>query len=417
MCYRCLVTQTTFQTVPTFSRKTLEQRAFVDGQFVSIKQLENENNLISWSYHRGAESLTDRSEYVKLRVASQEIKDCVPNFIHLPFKKSKDILLKHMTSLKETKVDLEQFDFLDVLPKDILIDYFSSLNTITDYVKERFPKPPNHDILRNMSVVLSDIASRDLKICVPDESFQDKTLEPYWHTLESMKVKNSVQYDIFSSKTGKIYTAKNSFPVNIKKEFRQYVKPNNDYFLELDFNAFDLRVFLGLLGKEQPNEDIHEFNIREIWNGKLDKKQAKTNIFAWLYSNSHDDRIEKVYDKTILLDKFYGSGIITNMYDLNIECDQFHALNYLIQSTGSQIFNEQVYKLYKLIKSFDHCLSKLVLINQDSVLIDVKESDQLPIKDLIDAFKKTRLGDFKVNVKTGPNWYDLQEFDQCSLSQ
>ena len=44
--------------------------------------------------------------------------------------------------------------------------------------------------------------------------------------------KNFVQLDMFKSKTGRLTSKKGSFPVlNLKKEFRKVLKPNNDLFV------------------------------------------------------------------------------------------------------------------------------------------------------------------------------------------
>ena len=74
-----------------------------------------------------------------------------------------------------------------------------------------------------------------------------------------------VVYDPFKSKTGRLVT-KNSFPIlTMDKNYRKILKPNNDWFIEFDFNAAELRVLLGLLGKEQPQEDLHEWNKKNVY--------------------------------------------------------------------------------------------------------------------------------------------------------
>ena len=54
--------------------------------------------------------------------------------------------------------------------------------------------------------------------------------------------------------------------------------PQNDWFLELDYNAAEVRTLLALSGKDQPEEDIHEWNIKNIYDGDLTREEAKRKI-------------------------------------------------------------------------------------------------------------------------------------------
>mgnify|MGYP007000094991 len=52
-----------------------------------------------------------------------------------------------------------------------------------------------------------------------------------------------VDYDIFGTVTGRMTTKRGSFPaLNLKRELKKHVRPNNDVFLELDFNAAEIRT-------------------------------------------------------------------------------------------------------------------------------------------------------------------------------
>ncbi|MFM7851417.1 MAG: hypothetical protein ACKO96_05720, partial [Flammeovirgaceae bacterium] len=85
-----------------------------------------------------------------------------------------------------------------------------------------------------------------------------------------------IKYDIFGTKTGRLSTIPRSFPVHqLDKEFRNVLKPTNDWFLELDFNGAELRTFLALAGKPQPKVDIHDWNVENIFNGSIDREEGK----------------------------------------------------------------------------------------------------------------------------------------------
>ena len=86
--------------------------------------------------------------------------------------------------------------------------------------------------------------------------------------------------------------------------------------------------------------------------------------------------------------------------------DEHHALNYVVQSTTIDMVHEQAYKVYKLLKGMKSNISLLV---HDAVYIDLAEEDRYEILNLLDTFKKTRYGMFKVNVSVGKNLRDLKE--------
>ena len=74
-------------------------------------------------------------------------------------------------------------------------------------------------------------------------------------------------------------TQSNSFPIlTLDKSYRSVLKPNSDWFVELDYNAAELRVLLGLSGKEQPEGDLHKWNVENVYKGEITREQAKKII-------------------------------------------------------------------------------------------------------------------------------------------
>jgi hypothetical protein len=89
------------------------------------------------------------------------------------------------------------------------------------------------------------------------------------------------------------------------KEFRGCIRPNNDWLLELDFNAAELRVLLALSEQNQPQNDIHDWNVQNVFNNQLTREEAKVKTFAWLYSSNENKQLQQLYNKDFVRNKFW----------------------------------------------------------------------------------------------------------------
>ena len=193
------------------------------------------------------------------------------------------------------------------------------------------------------------------------------------------------------------------------KQYRKIVEPVNDYFVELDYNAAELRVLLALGGLLQPVEDIHEWNRVNIYGVTTTREMAKKRIFAWLYNPESKDRASsKTYRKDDILKRYYVGGQVSNPFGRHIECDDYHALNYLIQSTTSDMFLRQVLRVAEIMNNRTK-KSFISFLMHDSVLLDVAKEEIPLIKEVMEAFQKTPFGDFKVNMRVGTNYGNLKE--------
>jgi len=194
--------------------------------------------------------------------------------------------------------------------------------------------------------------------------------------------------------------------LTLKKEHRVILEPNNDLFVELDFNAAELRTLLSLCGKEQPKEDIHEWNAKNVFRGLQSRSEAKERIFAWLYNpDSKDYLANRSYDRIAVKEKHWDGKIVETPFGRKIAADEFHALNYLIQSTTADMVLRQVIKVYDLLKNSK---SHIAFIIHDSLVIDLAKEDKTLLKDIFDVFAKTDLGDFMISVQAGKNFGEME---------
>ena len=101
-----------------------------------------------------------------------------------------------------------------------------------------------------------------------------------------------------------------------------------------------------------------------------------------------------------------GFKIETDYGRIIPDVDEHRALNYVVQSTTIDVVHEQAYKVYELLKGMK---SKIAFLIHDAVYIDLAEEDRYEILNLLDTFKNTRYGVFKVNNSVGKNLGELKE--------
>ena len=252
-------------------------------------------------------------------------------------------------------------------------------------IVESVEKPKDYDILHKIHVVVAEICRRNIKVG---------------------NVNHKITYDMFSSATGRLATLRGSYPIlNISKEERSVITPENDLFLELDLNGAEIRTLLSLSGQQQPNYDIHEFN-RDKCFPDLSRKEVKSKFFAWLYNpNAVDYELEKIYNKDIYKDYFKNNKVLTP-FNRELDIDERRALNYLLQSTTSDIVLENTYNIMRTLRGRR---SKVAFTMHDSVVLDFAREDYNMVKDIKEIFETNILGNFVSTVSIGKNFGNLKE--------
>ena len=156
------------------------------------------------------------------------------------------------------------------------------------------------------------------------------------------------------------------------------------------------------MGKEQPQEDIHEWNMKNVYQGVGTREEAKKRIFAWLYNpKSKDNLSSKAYDRKEIVKKHYNGSEVTTFFNRTIPADEHHALNYILQSTAADLFFKQMIKVWEMLEGRE---SKIAFCMHDSLVIDYCEKDNDILVKLKKAFSSTDLGDFMVNVSVGKSY-------------
>tara|TARA_R110002110_G_scaffold83975_13_gene218062 strand:- start:2331 stop:3512 length:1182 start_codon:yes stop_codon:yes gene_type:complete len=306
-----------------------------------------------------------------------------------------------------SKVDLNENCFYDLVPERFLLDFYAVKNEITKRVFEEWERPQNYDFLHDLNLVVKEIKYQRLNLDLVSlrRSAYDVKTKNFLKRVSRGKI--YCDYNIFGTKTGRLATNADTFPIlNMHKDLRKYVRPTNSCFVELDYNAFELRVLLYLSDADQPDQDIHQWNVQNVYQGAISREEAKKRIFSWLYNiDSKDHLSEGVYNRDKILNKYWDGARVVNPFDRSIESDKFHATSYLVQSTAADIVLRQMTKVHKMLKNKK---SHIAFTVHDSVVIDMAEEDMELLPEIKKQFSTFRDTQFLTSVSIGSNFGNME---------
>jgi len=392
-----------FQTLDT---KNECKKVYADKKIIDLKNLM-EGKCATWDFSKSYKHLD--TEYAKLYCSGKTLQEVCPPHLEDRWESTSNKMKSFINCFNNAKISLEEHCFYDMVPEHFLLEFFEVKSRITEHVLRNYKKPHNYDFLLNLTKLTTDIKERPIK-------FNFNNLDSVLLSRKSnqnliKKINNSrgnISYNVFGTRTGRLTTNSGSFPIlTLKKEFRKGIEPQNDLFLEMDFNAAELRTLLALLGKEQPKEDIHEWNAENVFRGVQTRKEAKERIFAWLYNpDSKDYLANRAYDKKSIKEKYWDGKIVKTPFGREIVADDFHALNYIIQSTTSDLFLRRALAVNKMLYGRK---SNIAFMIHDSLVIDFSNEDKELLKKMISMFSNTSMGSFKTNISVGKNFGALRQ--------
>ena len=332
--------------------QTLDDKNECIGVYVDVKLHFDDmptNLTKTWDY---SGSLYGKDiEYAYLMAAGKSIEDVCPEHLAADWLKLKSRYRAYKKSFEIAKLNFREHCFFDLVPHDFLLKVCEIKNKITAHVFETYEKPDNYDFLKDVQQLLFKIKHQDLNINTEDSKnlFLNSVLRRESKRL--LNRANFIDYNIFGTVTGRLTTHTGCFPIlTMKKEFRKLLKPKNGWFLSLDYNGAEVRTLLALSGQKQPETDIHEWNIRNIFEKpSIGRDEAKTLFFAWLYNPESAIIQTNYYDRQKVLDKYYKDGYINTIFNRHIKVDERRAFNYLIQSTTADLVLERALAIDRLL--------------------------------------------------------------------
>ena len=357
----------------------------------------------TWSY---APYLGDKEvEYASLYTLEKSLEDLCPAGKRAAFIDIQSKIKAVIKSCNEAGLDLNTMCIYEVMPRHLLATWAQIKTTICEKVFNECEKPKNYEQLLKITKVIADIKYRRLNINtsqITRLTLQDRNT--YKLLTRNMSF---IDYDMTKTVTGRLSTKKGSFPVmTLAKKYRRVLTPTNNWLYELDFNACELRTALALLGHDQPEDDLHEWNLANVFTRAKDRDNAKKRIFSWLYNpNNKDHAVSKIYDRNKLKTLYFKDNKVITPFGREIECDEDHAVNYLVQSTAADMVFEQMYAVWEFLKDKK---SFIKFCNHDSIMIDLHVDDQYEINKMKKLFSDTRFGSLRINCLGGENWAEMK---------
>ena len=360
----------------------------------------------TWSY---SPSLRDHEvEYARIYCGGQSLSDVCPENLKPTWERIAQRSTAFLKAFKSAKLNLREMCLYEVVPEFFLYEFCDIKTEISKHVFANFARPKNHNFLVNLTRMVSDIKLEPLNINL--DLIRTKLMsvagKNFFQKIQN--IQHACSYNPYGTVTGRLTTEPGTFPIlTLNKDFRGCLTPQNDWFIELDYNAAEIRTLLALSGLPQPKEDIHEWNRKHVYAGEGTREEAKKRIFAWLYNPKSDDQSSsRTYDKALVKNKYWDGQNIMTEFDREIKgVDSHHALNYIIQSTTSDLVLSKAIEIHERLR---HMESKISFTMHDSIIIDLKNSEREVIMDLIKIFTSTRFGKYRANISAGKNFGEMK---------
>jgi len=363
----------------------------------------------TWKY---TGSIQDNAvEYAWLYTGGKDLQAACPEELKEELTEVQKTFKAYLKSFEIGKINLRDNCFFDLVPSDFLLEFCEVRNKITQHVFENNSRPENYDHLDRAYKLLHKIKYQKLNINVDGcRHLMSTTGDREDIRMLVKKKSHYVDYNLFGTITGRLTTNKTSNPIlTMKSKFRELIKPTNSWFLSLDYNGAEIRTFLGLSGHEQPEDDIHFWNMVHLYGGSpVDREEAKVRFFSSFYNNDDNSLEDSVYNREGVLGKYYDGKHITTPFGRKIKVENRKAFNYIIQSTTADLTIDRAVALDNVLED---CKSKVAFIVHDEIVLDIHAEDRYKIPELKEVFQNTKLGRFRANVKAGKNYGMMKEIE------
>ena len=354
----------------------------------------------TWSY---APYLPD-VEYASLYVGGRTLDEVCPAYLKEDWDRVRTKLRAFYRSFVLAKVNLDENCFFDLVDPQFLVDFCELKNRICSYVFKKYERPKNYDFLLGLTKVLSKMEQQPLNIDFAPLKKRQHQKKVRYLMKKYAQINPYCRYNIFGTKTGRLTTRRDSFPIlTMDRDFRDVIKPHGDWLVEFDYNAAELRTMLFLAAQEQPRGDLHEWNMSNVFRDGRSREKAKLGVFSWLFDElKTDKRLESVYRRDEIRNKYWDGDKVANPFGRTIAADHHHSLSYLIQSTTADIVFR---KLIEIANFLENKESRVSFTIHDAIILDIVDKERYIIPVIKDIMTDNG---FEVNIKAGKDFGNLR---------
>lgn len=186
----------------------------------------------------------------------------------------------------------------------------------------------------------------------------------------------------------------------------------NGILVQIDFEAYHLRLIADELGMSLPSTSIHRelaikyFGTTDITDEMYTLSKQKT--FEIMYGSTHETFGVELFERIHhFRNRYIGCDTVTLANGLTVTVQDpspSKLYNYYVQSLE---VIRTLPKLQKILELRQNANFHLILYTYDSILLDMKEFDVESIRQIVDILEDG--GKFPVRVYKGTNYNNLQE--------
>lgn len=247
--------------------------------------------------------------------------------------------------------------------------------------------------LHNYTEVYKWVEEQGIKI---DEKVFDKFFEPTWKANSIRNGKIYTNYNLFNitSRPTNAFNGINFLAFTKGNKSRSAFIPNNDVFVEFDFDGYHLRLIAERIGFELPTStSIHTYLGQQYFNKKEltpeEYQESKKITFRQLYNGVESEyrRIEFFNKVAIFIEDMWETGqhqkytkLPNGRYLKAVDFNPQKLFNYYVQCLETVNNVKKLLKLKELLKDRK---SKVVLVVYDSILVDFSKEDGRGLLDQI----------------------------------
>jgi hypothetical protein len=238
------------------------------------------------------------------------------------------------------------------------------------------------------------------------EHYQGKLINPQFNLNRS---KIYTQYNLYTttSRPSNTFNSINFAALNKDNSERMCYRPENDKFIELDFQGYHPRLIGEMIGFDFP-KDKNTYDVLGELLG-VTQQEAKELTFKQLYGGVWSEYQNKPFFKDVvrytddMWDTYqYGKRLVTEnkIFINDAEMTRSKLFNYIVQSKETST-NVQLLEL--VFNKLEGKKTKLVLYTYDAFLFDYSNEDKGLIQEIVNIL------DYPVNIKQGKTYHGLEK--------